>query len=83
MPSYAEVAKYWDVNREECRRYYGAVMQLYDSIDGLDIQAAVDATPAALVSKYVTFSVLIALGHGKPDVRARVIAKVVEMRLTS
>lgn len=83
MPTMAEIAKYWDANREECRRYYDAVMQLYNSIDGRDIQAAVDATPAALVSKYVTFSVLIALGYGKPDIRARVIAKVVEMRLTS
>jgi hypothetical protein len=83
MPSYAELAAYRDRNPEEWDRYWAAAGALYRSLEHADIQAAVDNTPNMLASKLATFAALIGLGYGDPAIHAKVVAKLVEMRLAS
>lgn len=83
MPSYADLASYRDRSGDEFMRWYGALRRCYTSIDGCIVRAAVDHTPELLVSKLHTYAALLGLGYGDSAVRAIVIAKKVELRLSS
>lgn len=81
----ADLAAYRDKHADEWKRWWEAVCACYGSTGhgSVEVQAAVDQVPVALVSKYVTYSALLGLGAGNPVVRAIVTAKMVEQRLAS
>lgn len=84
MPSYADLELWRNQNLHgEYIRLLKAVERLYVSIEHLDVIAAVDQTPNMLINRMCTLACLIGMGYGDPDIRAKIIAKAVEMRLAS
>lgn len=84
MPTPAELEKWRNQNLfGNFQRHLSAIRSMYNSTEHLDIQAAVDQIPSMLLTNMCTLACLIGMGYGDPDIRAKVIAKMVETRLAS
>ena len=83
--SYADLEHYRNRHLQEVVRWRRAISAVYSSTspNAAVIHAAVDQTPRAVIDSITTMAVLLAMNYGDEDVRAIVIAKMVEDRLAS
>lgn len=83
--TFADLEHYRNRHLAEVVRWRRAIAALYGSTGpgSVEIQAAVDQTPEAVIDRQTTLAILLVMNYGDENMRAIVTAKLVEQRLAS